>query len=242
SATESPVFSDRALSAAITGSGRNMCAFHAHIIPVFSYSSAACRLRSFPPRHECRGLSEHQMKTIGYAAYDAQSPLRPYKFERRDLRDNDVAIEILYCGVCHSDLHTARNDWGGTDYPVVPGHEIVGRVIDVGAQVSTHKVGDHVAVGCMVDSCKACDSCHQGEEQLCRNGMTLTYNSPDRITQEMTQGGYSRHIVVRDDFVLRVPDGLELSHVGPLLCAGITTYSPLRTWNVGPGSRVAVVG
>lgn len=182
------------------------------------------------------------MKTIGYAAYDAESPLRPYKFERRALRDNDVAIEILYCGVCHSDLHTARNDWGGTDYPVVPGHEIVGRVIDVGAQVTAHKVGDYVAVGCMVDSCKACDSCHQGEEQLCRNGMTLTYNSPDRITQEMTQGGYSRHIVVRDDFVLRVPDGLELSHVGPLLCAGITTYSPLRTWNVGPGSRVAVVG
>lgn len=182
------------------------------------------------------------MKTIGYAAYDAQSPLRPYKFERRDLRDNDVAIEILYCGVCHSDLHTARNDWGGTDYPVVPGHEIVGRVIDVGAQVSTHKVGDHVAVGCMVDSCKACDSCHQGEEQLCRNGMTLTYNSPDRITQEMTQGGYSRHIVVRDDFVLRVPDGLELSHVGPLLCAGITTYSPLRHWQVGSGKKVGVVG
>src|SRR5690554_4714953 len=182
------------------------------------------------------------MKTIGYAAYDAQSPLRPYKLGHRDLRAHHVAIGTLYCRVCHSDLHTARNDWGGTDYPVVPGHEIVGRVIDVGAQVSTHKVGDHVAVGCMVDSCKACDSCHQGEEQLCRNGMTLTYNSPDRITQEMTQCGYSRHSVVRDDFVLRVPDGLELSHVGPLLCAGITTYSPLRTWNVGPGSRVAVVG
>lgn len=182
------------------------------------------------------------MKTIGYAAYDATSSLAPYEFERRTLRPNDVAIEILYCGVCHSDLHTARNDWGGTNYPIVPGHEIVGRVIDTGADVTAHLVGDHVAVGCMVDSCKSCDSCSHGEEQLCRNRCTLTYDSQDRITGEPTQGGYSQHIVVRDDFVLRVPDGLKLSHVGPLLCAGITTYSPLRTWNVGPGSRVAVLG
>lgn len=182
------------------------------------------------------------MKTIGYAAHDATSPLAPYEFERRTLRDNDVAIEILYCGVCHSDLHTARNDWGGTNYPVVPGHEIVGRVIDVGKSVTAHRIGDPVAVGCMVDSCKDCDSCDQGEEQLCRNRCTLTYDSQDRITREPTQGGYSRHIVVRDEFVLRVPEGLELSHVGPLLCAGITTYSPLRTWNVGPESRVAVLG
>lgn len=182
------------------------------------------------------------MKTIGYAAHSATLPLAPYEFERRALRDNDVAIEILYCGVCHSDLHTARNDWGGTHYPVVPGHEIVGRVIDVGSAVTAHQTGDHVAVGCMVDSCKECDSCDQGEEQLCRNRCTLTYDSIDRITGEPTQGGYSRHIVVRDEFVLRVPDGLKLSHVGPLLCAGITTYSPLRTWNVGPGSRVAVLG
>lgn len=182
------------------------------------------------------------MKTIGYAAQSATSPLAPYEFERRTLRNNDVAIEILYCGVCHSDLHTARNDWGGTTYPAVPGHEIVGRVIDTGSDVTAHKVGDHVAVGCMVDSCKQCDQCHQGQEQLCREGCTLTYDSRDRLDGEPTLGGYSRHIVVRDEFVLRVPEGLDLAHVGPLLCAGITTYSPLRTWNVGPGSRVAVLG
>lgn len=182
------------------------------------------------------------MKTLGYAAQSASSPLAPYEIERRALRRNDVAIEILYCGVCHSDLHTARNDWGGTTYPAVPGHEIVGRVTDVGADVTTHRIGDHVAVGCMVDSCKACDQCDQGQEQLCRQGCTLTYDSRDRISQETTLGGYSRNIVVREEFVLKVPDGLDLARVGPLLCAGITTYSPLRTWNVGPGSRVAVLG
>jgi uncharacterized zinc-type alcohol dehydrogenase-like protein len=182
------------------------------------------------------------MKTIGYAAYDPAKPLAPYEFQRRELRANDVAMEILYCGVCHSDLHTARNDWGWSYYPIVPGHEIVGRVTAVGAQVSRYKVGDHVAVGCMVDSCQQCDQCHKGEEQLCREGNTGTYASTDRVTGEHTHGGYSKHLVVRQEFCLRVPEGLDISKAAPLLCAGITTYSPLRTWNVGPGSRVGVIG
>lgn len=182
------------------------------------------------------------MKTIGYAAQSAESPLAPMSFERRALRENDVAIEILYCGVCHSDLHMARNDWASSVYPVVPGHEIVGRVIDVGSAVKKYAPGDNVAVGCMVDSCKDCDQCHNDNEQYCRNGFTLTYGSPDRISGEITHGGYSKHIVVREEFVLRVPDNLDLARAAPLLCAGITTYSPLREWNVGPGSRVAVVG
>ncbi|MET0289999.1 MAG: NAD(P)-dependent alcohol dehydrogenase [Pseudoxanthomonas sp.] len=182
------------------------------------------------------------MNTLGYAAFDPAQPLAPFAFERRALRPDDVAMEILYCGVCHSDLHTARNDWGWSDYPIVPGHEIVGRVIEVGPGVRKYKMGDHVAVGCMVDSCQHCDQCHQGEEQLCREGMTGTYAGADRITGENTQGGYSKHLVVREAFCLRVPDGLDLARAAPLLCAGITTYSPLRTWNIGPGSRVGVIG
>jgi alcohol dehydrogenase (NADP+) len=182
------------------------------------------------------------MKTRGYAAQSATSRLEPYDFERRELRSNDVAIEILYCGVCHSDLHQARNDWGWSNYPLVPGHEIVGRVIDVASQVQRYKVGDYVAVGCMVDSCMVCDQCRKGEEQLCREGNTQTYCGFDRFTKEPTKGGYSKHIVVREDFVLRIPDGLDPSRVAPLLCAGITTYSPLRTWHIGPGSRVGVIG
>lgn len=187
-------------------------------------------------------MASFRYKTFGYAARSADAPLRPFSFERRALRPNDVAMEILYCGVCHSDLHTARNDWGWTNYPIVVGHEIVGRVIDVGPEVTRHKVGDHVAVGTMVDSCQRCDQCHRGEEQLCREGNTQTFAGIDRITGEPTWGGYSKHIVVREEFVLRVPDGLDLAKAGPLLCAGATTYSPLRTWNVGPGSRVGVIG
>jgi len=182
------------------------------------------------------------MKTLGYAARSAGAALAPYTFERRALRPNDVAMEILYCGVCHTDLHMARNDWGWSTYPMVPGHEIVGRVIEVGSEVTRFKTGDSVAVGCMIDSCQHCDQCRKGEEQLCREGNTLTYNGQDRITQDITYGGYSKHVVVRQEFVLSVPDGLDLSRVAPLLCAGITTYSPLRTWNVGPGSRVGVIG
>lgn len=182
------------------------------------------------------------MKTTGYAAGSQGASLTPYTFERRALRANDVAMEILYCGVCHSDLHMVRDDWGGSAYPLVPGHEIVGRVVDVGGGVTRYKVGDAVAVGCMVDSCQHCDQCHHGEEQFCREGMTQTYGGADRVTGEMTQGGYSKHVVVREEFVLSIPDGLDLSRAAPLLCAGITTYSPLRTWGVGPGSRVAVIG
>jgi len=182
------------------------------------------------------------MKTIGYAVQTSTSPLAPFKFERRALRENDVAIEILYSGVCHSDLHMARNDWGGSAYPLVPGHEIVGKVIEVGATVTKFKLDDHVAVGCMVDSCQECDQCHNDHEQYCRNTFTATYGSPDRISGEMTQGGYSKHMVVREEFLLSIPKNLDLSRAAPLLCAGITTYSPLREWNVGPGSRVGIVG
>ncbi|WP_297489564.1 NAD(P)-dependent alcohol dehydrogenase [Acidocella sp.] len=182
------------------------------------------------------------MKTIGYAAQSATSKLAPFHFERRAPRATDVAIEILYCGVCHSDLHAARNDWGGSVYPCVPGHEIVGRVTAIGADVTRHAVGDHVAVGCLVDSCLQCDQCHHDEEQYCRHGYTGTYNSPDRINGENTLGGYARHIVVREAFVLRLDNRLDLARTGPLLCAGITSYSPLRRWNAGPGSRVGVAG
>ncbi len=182
------------------------------------------------------------MKTLGYAAHSSDTPLRPYEFERRKLRPNDIAMEVLYTGVCHTDLHQARNDWGWAEYPMVPGHEIVGRVIELGPEVRRFKVGDAVAVGCMVDSCLSCDQCRKGEEQLCRQGATSTYNGHDRITNEITYGGYSRHLVLREEFALRVPDGLDLSRTAPLLCAGITTYSPLRTWNAGPGTRVGVIG
>lgn len=182
------------------------------------------------------------MKTIGFAAHATDTPLAPYTFERRELRANDVAMEILYCGVCHSDLHSARNDWGSTTYPVVPGHEIVGKVIAIGPDVARHQIGDIVAVGCLVDSCGHCDQCHHDQENYCRNGWTGTYGGTDKISGELTQGGYSKHLVVREEFVLRVPAGLDIAKVAPLLCAGITTYSPLRTWNVGPGSRVGVIG
>lgn len=182
------------------------------------------------------------MKTLGYAAQSSTAPLAPFAFERRALRGNDVAMEILYCGVCHTDLHQSRNDWGWSRYPLVPGHEIVGQVVAVGADVEAYRVGDKVAVGCMVDSCRHCDQCRKGEEQLCRNGMVQTYGSRDLVDDSITRGGYAKHIVVREEFVLRMPDGLDVSRAAPLLCAGITTYSPLRTWNVGPGSRVGVLG
>ncbi|MFI0843842.1 NAD(P)-dependent alcohol dehydrogenase [Mesorhizobium sp. IMUNJ 23232] len=182
------------------------------------------------------------MKTTGYAATDATVPLARFEFNRRDLRANDVSIEILYCGVCHSDLHQARNDWGFSTYPIVPGHEIVGRVTAVGKDVTRYKAGDAVAVGCIVDSCGRCDQCLKREEQLCREVVTQTYNGRDRITGEPTYGGYSKNIVVREEFVLSLPDGLDMARAAPLLCAGITTYSPLRTWNAGPGSRVGVIG
>ncbi|HEY6916780.1 MAG TPA: NAD(P)-dependent alcohol dehydrogenase [Allosphingosinicella sp.] len=179
---------------------------------------------------------------IGYAARSADAPLEPFHFDRRALREHDVAIDILYCGVCHSDIHTARNEWHNSVYPALPGHEIVGRVTEVHPSVTRHKVGDMVAVGCMVDSCQECRECKAGYEQHCLNGATLTYNSPDRVTRENTYGGYSDHIVVREEFVLHVPVGLDPMRAAPLLCAGITTWSPLTRFHVGPGKEVAVVG
>lgn len=182
------------------------------------------------------------MQTLGYAAQSPDAPLAPFHFERRDLRPNDVAMEILYCGVCHSDLHTARGDWGGTVYPCVPGHEIIGRVTAVGPQVTRFKEGDLAAVGCMVDSCRTCDQCERGEEQFCREGLFGTYGGRDRVTGDNNYGGYAKHIVVREEFVLTLPQGLDPAKAAPLLCAGITTYSPLKTWGVKAGSRVGVVG
>ncbi len=182
------------------------------------------------------------MSVSAYAAPSATDPLAPFSLERRAPRPDDVEIEILFCGVCHSDLHTARNDWGGSKYPVVPGHEIVGRVTSVGEQVTRFKLGDHVAVGCMVDSCRSCPACSAGLEQYCENTATFTYNGSDRIDGTPTYGGYSERIVVTEAFVLRVPDGLDLAASAPLLCAGITTWSPLKHWGAGPGKRVAVVG
>ena len=179
-----------------------------------------------------------------YAARDPKSPLAPLAIDRRPVGKTDIAIDILFCGVCHSDLHTARDEWGGTVYPVVPGHEIVGRVTAVGSGVSKHKVGDLVGVGCLVDSCRTCASCREGLENYCdTGGMVFTYNSADpKMPGKQTYGGYSKHIVVEERFVLRVPKNLDLPAVAPLLCAGITTYSPMRHWKIGKGHKVGVVG
>lgn len=182
------------------------------------------------------------MRTIGFACNSAEEDLAPFHFDRRNPRPNDVVMEILYCGVCHSDLHWARNDWGQTCYPTIPGHEIVGRVIEAGPDVTRHKVGDIVAVGCMVDSCQTCDQCRRGEEQYCRDGMNGTYGGFDVVEKTPNMGGYSKHLVVRQEFALKMPEGLDISKAAPLLCAGITTWSPLRTWQAGPGKRVAVIG
>ncbi len=178
-----------------------------------------------------------------YAATSAEGPLAPFSFERRQPGPADVHLEILFCGVCHSDLHTARSEWPGTVYPVVPGHEIVGRVVAVGSDVTRFKAGDVAAVGCLVDSCRDCASCADNLEQYCEKGMVLTYNSPDaHIPGAMTYGGYSTQIVVDQHFVLRVPSSLDPAGTAPLLCAGITTYSPLRHWHAGPGKKVGIVG
>jgi len=179
-----------------------------------------------------------------YAAKNATDPLGPLDLERREVGPQDVKIDIAFCGVCHSDLHTARSEWPGTVYPCVPGHEIVGRVSAVGPKVTTFKVGDLAGVGCMVDSCQDCQSCREGLEQLCdTGGMVLTYNSPDKhLPGKVTYGGYSSNIVVDEKFVLRIPSNLDLAAVAPLLCAGITTYSPLKHWGVTKGQKVGIVG
>ena len=178
----------------------------------------------------------------GYASRDAQAPLAPFTFDRRDAGPNDVELDVLFCGVCQSDLHQVRNEWQYTLYPCVPGHEIVGRVKRVGAQVQGFKVGDLAGVGCMVDSCRECASCREGLEQYCVPGFTATYNGREKRTGRHTFGGYSSRVVVDRDFVLRVPENLDPAGVAPLLCAGITTYSPLRRWKVGPSQKVGIAG
>jgi alcohol dehydrogenase (NADP+) len=193
-----------------------------------------------PTAEGVKTVSTKQVKAFGTEATTA--PLQQLNIQRRKAKEHDVEIEILYCGVCHSDLHTVRNEWHGTIYPCVPGHEIVGKVVGVGGHVSKFKVGDLAAVGCMVDSCRECDYCKDGLEQYCENGNTGTYNSPDIHIGGYTFGGYSESIVVDETFVLRVPENLDPAATAPLLCAGITTYSPLKHWNVGPGKKVGIVG
>src|SRR5437016_12956500 len=178
----------------------------------------------------------------GYAAESITSPLSPFDFERRDLRPKDVLIDILYCGICHSDLHLVRNEWGRSIYPMVPGHEIVGRVIENGKHARRFKKGDLAAVGCFVDSCRKCSNCKDGLQQYCTDGLVLTYNSCEKDGKTVTRGGYSTKIVVDEDYVLKVSPKLPLEKVGPLLCAGITTYSPLRHWKIGKGHKVGVLG
>ena len=182
------------------------------------------------------------LATKAYAAYDSTSPLRPFALERREPRAREVVIEILYCGVCHSDLHQVRNEWASSVYPMVPGHEIVGKVTRVGADVTTHAVGDTVGVGCMVDACRTCSACAAGLEQYCEPGAVMTYNGFEKDGKTRTQGGYSSQIVVDAAFVLKVRATGPLDAIAPLLCAGITTYSPLRRFGVGKGHKVAVLG
>lgn len=182
------------------------------------------------------------IKTKAFAVQDAQSTLGPFQFERRALEPHDVQIEILFCGVCHSDLHQIRNEWGNSIYPMVPGHEIVGRITKVGSAVKKFKEGQLAGVGCLVDSCKTCENCKEGLEQYCLNGSSPTYNGLEQDKKTPTYGGYSNRIVTNEDFVLHVSDKLPLQNVAPLLCAGITTYSPLRHWKVGKGHKLAVLG
>ena len=182
------------------------------------------------------------MKINSYAAQNASAPLAAFKIQRRDPGPHDVQIEILYCGVCHSDVHTVRNEWHGTTYPCVPGHEIIGRVTKVGPEVRNFKVGDIAGVGCMVDSCRTCENCQDNLEQFCEQGPIFTYNSPDKHSGGLTYGGYSESIVADEAFVLHIPDNLDLAGTAPLLCAGITTYSPMRHNNVTKGQKVGIVG
>ena len=182
------------------------------------------------------------MNIKAYAAYSAETPLAPFQPDRRETGELDVEIKILFCGVCHSDIHSVRNEWGGSQYPLVPGHEIVGKVTRIGSGVSKFKIGDTVGVGCFVDSCGHCRNCEEDNEQYCENGHTQTYNSYSQDKKTITYGGYSSHIVVTERFVLNVSDKLPLQEVAPLLCAGITTYSPLKHWNVKAGDKLAVLG
>ncbi len=181
-------------------------------------------------------------KVPAYAAPSAREPLKPHTVERRDPGPHDVHIDILYCGICHSDIHQVRDEWGGSIFPMVPGHEIVGRVKVVGAEVKKFKVGDMAGVGCMVDSCRECEPCKEDLEQFCHKGAAFTYNGTEMDRKTLTYGGYSTQVVVDERFVLKVPEGLDPAGAAPLLCAGITTYSPLRQWNCKKGDKVGVVG
>ncbi len=183
-----------------------------------------------------------KVATKGYAAPSASAPLAPFTFERREPGANDVAISVAFCGICHSDIHQVRDEWGGSVFPMVPGHEIAGTVSSVGNAVTKFKVGDHVGVGCFVDSDRSCTYCKQGLEQYCESGMTPTYNGTERDGKTPTYGGYSQSIVVDENYVLRIPENLPLDAAAPLLCAGITLYSPLKHWGAGPGKRVAIIG
>ena len=178
----------------------------------------------------------------GFAAKAVKEPLTPFQFTRRELGPNDVLIDIKFSGICHSDIHQARDEWGGSIFPMVPGHEIAGVVARVGNKVTKYKVGDHAGVGCFVDSCRSCGSCKEGLEQYCEQGMTATYNGLERDGKTPTQGGYSTKIVVNEDYVLRIPNSIPLDKAAPLLCAGITLYSPLNHWKAGPGKKIAVIG
>ena len=182
------------------------------------------------------------LEALGYAAPAAKAPLGPYKFQRREPRDYDVVIDIQYCGICHSDIHQARDEWGRSSFPMVPGHEIAGVVAKVGAKVTKYKTGDKVGVGCMVDSCRTCVNCKKDLQQFCTTGAAFTYNGTEMDKKTPTQGGYSNSITVDENFVLRIPKNLPLDAAAPLLCAGITLYSPLRHWNAGPGKKVAILG
>lgn len=177
-----------------------------------------------------------------YGTEGQDKPLHSMEIKRRELLPNDVAIEILYCGICHSDLHAVKNDWGGTTYPIVPGHEIIGKIIDTGSEVSKFKVGDLAGIGCIVDSCGHCEQCNAGEEQFCEEGWTLVFNAPDKHLGGMTYGGFSKKIVADANYVLKVPEFKNLASTAPLLCAGITVYSPLKHWGAGPGKKVGIIG
>ena len=190
-----------------------------------------------------RRIRQNMIQVFGYAAQQAKAPLSPYSFERREPVDKDVVIDIQYCGICHTDIHQVNDEWGGmSTYPMVPGHEITGIVTEVGAKVARYKVGDRVGVGCFVDCCRKCVPCLKGLEQYCVEGPTLTYNGVERDGQTRTQGGYSNKIVVDENYILQIPDNLPMDGAAPLLCAGITMYSPLKHWNAGPGKRVGIVG
>lgn len=185
------------------------------------------------------------MKTTTVKAYGSESPtdsIHEMEIKRRALLPNDVEIDILFCGICHSDLHAVKNDWGGTTYPIVPGHEIVGRVTQIGSSVEKFKVGDLAAIGCIVDSCRHCTHCHEGDEQYCESGWTVVFNAPDKHLGGQTYGGFSQAIIADANYVLKMPDSLDLAASAPLLCAGITVYSPLKHWKAGPGKKVGIIG